>query len=135
MSYPALLWRTLRALPFGILMGCLCGSLSFSVTWIADDPSSWLHWLLAPFGALLLAPFAMLFAAPPALVIGVPAYALLARLGWARAWSAGLLGAVVAALIGSPLGWGGSAYCGFYGACIAYFLHRACQAGVRNHPS
>lgn len=129
MSYIATLKRTLRALPFGILVGCLWGSLAFSAAWIGENPSSWRHWVLAPFGSLLVAPFAMAFAALPALVVGVPAYSCLAQLGWARWWSAGLLGAVAAALVGSPFGLGAAAFCGFYGGCIAYFSHLAYRAG------
>lgn len=129
-SYFVALKRTLRALPYGILMGCLWGSLAFCVLWIGQNPSSWRHWILAPFGSLLISPFAMAFAALPALLVGVPVYSCLARAGWARKWSAAVLGAAAAALVGTPFGWPAAALCSFYGACIAYFLHLAYQAGA-----
>ena len=135
MSYFVTLKRTLHALPYGVLMGCLLGSLAFYVMWIGENPSSWRHWVLGPFGSLLISPFAMAFAVLPALVLGAPAYACLAQSGWARTWSAALLGAAAAALAGSPFGWPVAALCSLYGACIAYFLHRAYQAGAANSPA
>ena len=132
MSYVVALKRTMRALPYGVVMGCLMGSLAFCILWIGEHPSSWRHWILAPFGSLLISPFAMAFAALPALLVGAPAYSCLAQSGWARRWSAALLGAAAAALVGSPFGWPAAALCSFYGTCIAYFLHLAYQSGANN---
>lgn len=87
---------------------------------------------MAPFGSLLISPFAMAIAALPALFVGGPAYSCLAHAGWARRWSAALLGAAAAALVGSPFGGPAAVLCSFYGANIAYFLHLAYQAGADN---
>ncbi|WP_188450317.1 hypothetical protein [Arenimonas maotaiensis] len=97
-----------------------------------EFPSSLLDWALIPFTYLLVAFSAMAFALIPALVIGVPAYSCLAVLGWARWWSATMLGAITAALVGSPLGSDAAMFCSIYGVCIAFFLHRAYQAGANN---
>ena len=132
MSYPAALKAAFKAYPFGLFVGCLVGTLGFTLLSLLERPAAWHQWLAAPVGAVLIALFAIGFAAVPSLVLGVPAYAWLLHSGRATRGAAAALGLLAGAAAGAWGGWPAALVTSGYGACIGYFTHEAWRADSNN---